>query len=272
MNDPQPPEGTDTSRPSPARLYDYLLGGKDHYTVDRQVGEQLLAQIPELQSMARANRAFLHRVVRYMARQGIDQFLDLGSGLPAANPTHEVAQGTHPTAQVVYVDHDPLAVTHARAMLATEPDRTAVVAADLRDPAAVLDDHDTRRVLDFDRPIGLLLVAVLHFFPDAVRPEEIVRTYLDALPPGSYIAISHVENETAPERAAYLEQVYARTSAPGQTRNRAQIEAFFTGTDLVAPGVVFVSDWPGDPADGHLPLTAYHPPEKAWVLGGLART
>lgn len=260
-----PPEGADTTRPSPARLYDYYLGGKDNYPADRHVGDSLLEQIPELGSMARANRAWLRRVVGFMARQGIDQFLDLGSGLPAQDPTHQVAQSVHPDARVVYVDHDPLAIAHANALLATDPERTTVVGVDMRDPHAVLDHPHTRRLIDFDRPVGLLFVAVLHFLPDSVHPHQIVRTYRDALEPGSCMAISHVDNETAPERAALLEQVYASTSAAGQARGRAEIEAFFDGTELVSPGLTYVSDWRRELHD-----TSWSPAQ-AWVLGGVGR-
>src|SRR5699024_2683489 len=187
-----PPEGADTTRPSPARLYDYYLGGKDNYPADRHVGDSLLEQIPELRSMARANRAWLLRVVGFMARQGVDQFLDLGAWLRAQVPTHQVAQSVHAAARVVYVDHDPVAGAHANAMLANFPERTTVVGVDMRDPHAVLDHPYTRRLIDFDRPVGLLFVAVLHFLPDSVHPHQIVRTYRDPLEPGSCMAISHL--------------------------------------------------------------------------------
>lgn len=260
-----PPEGADTTRPSPARLYDYYLDGKDNYPVDREVGDRLLEQIPEIRSMAQANRAFLRRVVRFMARQGIDQFLDLGSGLPTADNTHEIAQDVSSDARVVYVDHDPLAVRHAQALLATDPEQTTVVAADLRDPDSILSHPETLRLLDFDRPIGLLLIAVLHFLPDDARPYEIVRTLCDALPPGSMVAISHVDNETAPERAALMEEVYKNTSAPGRTRGHTEIRRFFDSTELVPPGLTYVCDWRPELRD-----TAW-PPEQAWVLGGVGR-
>lgn len=265
MSDPRPPEGADTTRPSPARLYDYYLGGKDNYPVDREVANDLLEQIPELRDMARANRCFQRRAVQYMARQGITQFLDLGSGLPAQDPTHEVAQAIDPKARVVYVDHDPLAVAHASAMLAGDPDRTAVVAADLREPWSILSHRETTRLIDFSRPVGVLLVAVLHFFSDDAHPHEIVRTLREALSAGSFMAISHVDNETAPDRAAQLEQMYATTSAPGQARSHNEIKAFFDGLTLVHPGLSYVCHWrlqPGDP---------YWAPARAWVQGGVGR-
>ncbi|MFL1427506.1 MULTISPECIES: SAM-dependent methyltransferase [unclassified Nocardiopsis] len=258
-----PPEGVDPHKASPARLYDYYLDGKDNYPVDREVGDRLLEKIPEIRSMALANRAFLRRVVRYMAGEGIDQFLDLGSGLPTADNTHEVAQTVNPDVRVVYVDHDPMAVAHGNAVLATDPERTAMVAADLRNPASILSHPDTRRLIDFDRPVGLLLIAVLHFLPDDTRPYGIVRTLRDVLPTGSITAISHVENQTAPDRAALMEEVYASTSAPGRTRSHAEISRFLDGMEMVHPGVTYVCDWRPELCD------TYWPPDQAWVLGGV---
>jgi hypothetical protein len=246
-------------------MYDYLLRGKDHYPIDRDTADVLLSRIPELRSMALANRAWLGRVVEHLAHAGIDQFLDLGSGLPAQNPTHVVARTIRPDARVVYVDNDPLAVAHSRAMLGGATAGAAVVQADLRNPRAVLDHPETRRVLDLERPVGLLMVAVLHFVRDADDPYGLVDAFIDALAPGSYVAISHVESDTHPGRARLLEQVYATSSAPGQTRSRAQIEGFFAGLDLVEPGVCHVADWHHRPGDDRWW------PDEAWVLGGLAR-
>jgi hypothetical protein len=246
-------------------MYDYLLGGKDHYPIDRETADFLLARIPELRSMALANRGWLGRVVEHLAHAGIDQFLDLGSGLPAQNPTHEVARTIRPDARVVYVDHDPLAVAHSRAMLGGATAGAAVVQADLRTPREVLEHPETRRVLDLDRPVAVLFVAVLHFVRDADDPYGLVDTFVDALAPGSYVAISHVEHDTHPDRAHLLEQVYATSAAPGQTRSRHQIERFFAGLDLVEPGVRHVADWRRRPGD------SYWWPGQAWVLGGLAR-
>lgn len=266
------PEGADRSRPSPARLYDYYLGGKDHYPIDRETGDRLLKQIPELKSMAQANRAWLRRVVRYLARQGVDQFLDLGSGLPTVDNTHELAQSVNSDARVVYVDHDPLAVIHGQALLATDSGRTAVVAADLRDPWSILAHRETNRLIDFSRPVAVLLVAVLHFLPDDARPYDLVRTYRDALPSGSFVAISHVDNEAAPHRAALLEEVYAATSAPGQTRSRHGFTRFFDGMELVEPGVTYVCDWQPDlGTDDYTGPEALCPPDEAWVLTGVGR-
>lgn len=259
------PDGAAGLRLSPARMYDYLLGGKDHYPVDREAADSLLSQIPELRSMALANRAWLGRAVEYLARAGVDQFLDLGSGLPAQDPTHRVARSIIPGARVVYVDHDPLAAAHSRAMLTDDPAATAVVQADLRDPAAVLSHPETLRVLDLGKPIGVLMVAVLHFIRDSDDPYGLVDTYVDAVAPGSYVAISHVESDTHPDRARLLEQVYATSSAPGQARTHSRIAGFFDGLDLVAPGVCHVADWRRRSGDTHWW------PAQAWVLGGVAR-
>ena len=214
--------------------------------------------------MARANRAWLRRVVKYLAEEaGIRQFIDIGSGLPTQDNTHQVAHRHAPGSHVVYVDNDPIVGAHAAALLAEDPATTAVVGEDLCHPEAILEHPETQRLIDFTRPVGLLLVAVLHFFRDADRPYEVVAQLRDALCPGSFIAISHVDNETAPERAAYLEEVYARTSAPGQTRSRAEILRFFNGFDLIAPGLTYIADWRPEPGD------TYFPPEQAWGLGGI---
>jgi|SRR5690625_5003366 len=266
MNQPVPgPDGANGDRPSPARLYDHYLGGKNNYPVDREASEELLSQVPELLSMARANRYWLRRVVGYMARSGVDQFLDIGSGLPAQSPTHEVAQQINPSARVVYVDNDPLAATHARALVADDPDTTAVVQADLRNPEDILTDPSTERLIDFSQPVGLLLVAILHFLQDRDRPYDIARALRSELAPGSYVAISHVDNETAPERAAVLEQVYEHSAAPGRTRSHAEIAGFLDGLNVVEPGLCFVGDWRPELGD------TYWPPEQAWVYGGLGR-
>src|SRR3984893_7451424 len=180
-----------------ARVWNYLLGGKDHFAADRETGDLILKMIPGIAVLARLQRRFLVRAVNYLAGEaGIRQFLDIGTGLPTANNTHEVAQAVAPSAHVVYVDKDPLVLAHARALLTSSPEgRTAYIHADLRDPAAILNDPVTREVLDFTQPVALMLIAILHMIPDEEKPAEILATLLDALPSGSYIVASHITGE-----------------------------------------------------------------------------
>ncbi|GAA4896150.1 SAM-dependent methyltransferase [Streptomonospora salina] len=263
---PAPPAGVDPYTPSAARLYDFYLGGKDNYAADREAGTELLERIPELHSTAHANRYFLRRVVRHLAAEaGIDQFLDIGSGLPTQDNVHQVAQRHAPGARVVYVDNDPIVLAHAHALLAEDPATTAVAEADLRDPAGILAHPQIRGMIDFSRPVAVLMIAVLHFLTDEDRPYEVVAALRDRLCPGSYIAVSHLENETSPQRAAFMEQVYARSSATLKGRSHAEIRRFFTGMELVEPGVMPISQWRRDPTE------PYWPPEQAWGDGGLGR-
>lgn len=264
MSDHPPPHGIDVTTPSAARLYDYYLGGKDNYAADRQAAQQLFERVPELKTMAQANREFLARVVDYLAGQaGIRQFIDLGSGLPSANNTHQVAQRHAPSARVVYVDYDPMVNVHAQALLDHNPANTAFIHGDLRDPATVLAHPDLVERIDFAQPVAVLMVAVLHFVRDVEEPHHLVQEYRSHLCPGSAIALSHVERDTHPERADHLEAIYASTSTPGQTRSIAQITGVFDSMELVEPGLVHVADW-------RRPFRApYYPADQAWVVGGV---
>jgi hypothetical protein len=240
-----PPE-IDTSRPHPARIYDYALGGKNHFAADRKVAEKSFASFPSGRTASRENRAFLGRAVRYLAAEaGIRQFLDIGTGLPTTNNVHEVAQGVTPSAHVVYVDNDPLVLAHARALLTSSPEgRTAYIHADLRDPAAILSDPAAHDVLDFSQPIALMLVSILHFIPDEDKPAEILRTLLDALPQGSYLTASHGTAEHDPVGWAGIERAYREARLPTQLRDSDEFARLaFTGMELVPPGVVLVSEW-----------------------------
>jgi SAM-dependent methyltransferase len=242
------PDDVDLERPSAARVYDYYLGGLHNFAADREMAARAVADWPELPRIMQANRAFLRRAVRFLAAQGIDQFLDIGSGIPTVGNVHEVAQAALGQARVVYVDHDPVAVAHARALLADDP-TTGVVQADVVDVPAVLDDPVTMSLLDFSRPVGLLVVALLHFVPDDRRPDEVLARYRDALAPGSHLAISHASADGAPERADGHQALYRRTATPMTMRSRAEVEALLTGFTLVEPGVVFLPEWrPDDPA------------------------
>ncbi len=244
----------DTSKAHPARMYDYLLGGKDHFEADRQAIAGLLQSVPSARTGARENRAFLGRAVRYLvAEAGIRQFLDIGSGLPTASNVHEVAQALEPSTRVVYADNDPIVGAHARALLTSDPaGRTAYIEADLHDPAAILRDPVVRGTLDFTQPVALMLVAVLHFFPDAADPAAIVRVLLDALPSGSYLVASQTTADfNDPTLAAGGVQAVQRAGVPFQTRTAEEFARLgFCHLELVPPGLVVVSEWrPEHPDD-----------------------
>ncbi len=238
-----PVPGFDPSVPSPARMYDYYLGGKDHFPADRQAAELALSVVPSGREVARANRQFLVRAVQFMAREGVGQFIDLGTGLPAKPNVHEVAREIRPDARVLYVDNDPMVCAHARALLATN-DGVAAIYGDIRAPQAILDDPVTCALIDFTRPVGVLFVAVLHFLTDEDRPLDQVAAFRRRMADGSMLAISHITADgTPPGVQAALRAVYAEASAPAVFRTRREIEAFFGGLDLVKPGLVDVGAW-----------------------------
>jgi hypothetical protein len=253
------PEGIDTSRPHPARMYDYFIGGKDNFAADRETAEKMLAAQPGARTGARENRAFLGRAVRYLVEEaGIRQFLDIGTGLPTTNSVHEVAQAIDPAARVAYVDNDPLVLAHARALLrSSRQGRTAYVQADLRDPAAILANTAVREILDFSQPVALMLVAVLHFIPDENHPAEILATLLDALPSGSYLVASHSTAEHDP-RDTMSEGVsaYRRGGVTLRLRDSAEFaDLALRGLRVVPPGVALVSEWRPD-SEGPYPSAA----------------
>lgn len=258
------PRGVDTQTPSTARMYDYYLGGKHHYPADRQAAEKVLAAIPDVATAARENRKFLQRTVRVMAESGIRQFVDLGAGLPTQQNVHQVAQAVDPGARTVYVDHDPVALAHARALLATD-NQTAVVDADLRRPREVLPHPDVGSFIDFDEPVGLLLVAILHFTTDDEGPADVVAGYREALAPGSQLAISHASNDDVPaDAAARGSQVYDQATSTITLRTSDEIRRLFPGLEILDPGVVRVDRWRPHLADasGTTP---------APMVGGLGR-
>jgi hypothetical protein len=233
----------DLSRPSVARMYDYYLGGKDNYAVDRDAAEQALRLVPNGRVLARENRAFLGRVVRYLAGEcGIRQFLDIGSGLPTRENVHQVAQDIAPDSRVVYVDNDPIVLCHGRALLATNDD-TAVITADLRDPASILDHRQLRRLIDPSRPVAVLMIAILHFITDHQRPYGLTGAFRSWMAPGSYLALSHIDRTPALESAA---QVYDQASSKAVPRSREEVLGFFGDFKLVAPGLVQVPAWRPD--------------------------
>ncbi|MEV5736792.1 SAM-dependent methyltransferase [Streptomyces sp. NPDC052292] len=242
----------DTSRPHPARMYDWYLGGKDNYPVDEQMGRQMLALDPRVPVMARVNRAFMHRATTWLARQGVRQFLDIGTGIPTEPNLHQVAQRVAPDARVVYCDNDPIVLAHAAALLRSTPQgATEYLQADVRDPAAIVDG--ARRILDFDRPVALSLVALLHFVSDEDGAHELVGRLLAELPSGSYLTMTHATSDFTPEES---EAATEKLKAAGVTlalRSREEFARFFDGLDLVEPGVEIVHQWHpelGEPVPG----------------------
>ncbi|KAB1112640.1 SAM-dependent methyltransferase [Micromonospora aurantiaca (nom. illeg.)] len=241
----------DTTVAHPARRYNYWLGGKDNFQADRDSGDAMAARFPTIRISALENRRFLRRAVRHLAGEaGIRQFLDIGTGIPTADNTHEVAQSTDPCARVVYVDNDPIVLAHARALLTSSPEgATAYLDADLRDPERILAHPDLRRTLDLSQPVALMLLAVLHFVPDGEDPYAIVGRLLDALPAGSYLAASHATHDYLPEELAAEAKAAARGGGPHgviNLRSREEVVRFFDGLELVEPGVCSVAEWRAD--------------------------
>jgi O-methyltransferase involved in polyketide biosynthesis len=251
-----PPE-IDTTRPHSARIYDYMLGGKDNFAADRAVADQALAAWPAMRISTRENRKFIGRAVRYLAGEaGIDQFLDIGSGLPTVANVHEVAQAINPAARVVYVDNDPLVLVHARALLTSSPEgKCAYIQADLREPEKILSAPATQETLDFTRPIALILAAVVHFLLPEDEPARIIKTLVDALPSGSYVAASHGSTEYGSQEEADVVIRLITASgvriAPRDSTDFANL--VFDGLSLVAPGVVLIPEWRPNPNGGPRP-------------------
>lgn len=237
------PEGIDLNRPSAARIYDYWLGGTHNFAVDREIARAVTAAVPDTALIMQANRAFLYRAVHFLIDQGIRQFLDLGSGIPTLGNVHEVAQKAAPEAKVVYVDIDPIAVAHSRSILNGNPNAT-VIQDDLRHVDQILNNPQVRAMLDFDRPMGLLMMAVMHFIPDSDDPAGIIRGFGDALAPGSYLVLSHgTADGMSPEASRRWLELFTSTTTPGAVRSRAEVEPFFAGFELVEPGIVWAPQW-----------------------------
>ncbi|RBQ16020.1 SAM-dependent methyltransferase [Spongiactinospora rosea] len=265
---PATPEGRsapkiNTKVAHPARIYDYYLGGKDNFPADREAAEKMIsATRGGVRAGARQNRAFLVRAVRALTEAGITQFLDIGTGIPTSPNVHEVARQAVPDARVAYVDNDPIVLVHARALM-TGTGGTSIIQADLREPDAILEDPQTRATIDFDRPVGVLLVAVLQFFTEGDDPHGLVRRLLAAVPSGSHLVISHYTadfNPAAATRGAV--SAYDKATAPLVPRGREEVGRFFTGLDMLEPGVVQASQWR---PDGPVPdIPGGHP----WVWAG----
>jgi SAM-dependent methyltransferase len=254
-------------RPNTARIYDYWLGGTHHFPEDAEHGERMKQVLPDIAEISLANRAYLRRAVRVLAEAGIDQFLDLGSGLPSEGNVHETARLVNPHARTVYVDIDPVTVEFGRAML-IGTDGVAILTADLRDVPSVLESDEVAACLDLDRPLGLLMVAMLQFVPDQDDPARVVAAYRDACAPGSYLVVSHATSEFHAAKVRAAAQVYNAATLPITMRSRAQIESLLAGYELLEPGLVEPVNWRPQPGD-------YNPfqdePSRYDMLAGVGR-
>ncbi|MFG2001855.1 SAM-dependent methyltransferase [Spirillospora sp. NPDC048911] len=266
MSASHPIDGVNVQVPNVARIYDYLLGGKDNYAADRDAAEKLLAVAPETAGTVRENRAFLRRAVRRLAAAGVRQFVDIGAGLPTQANVHEVAREITPDARVVYVDNDPVVVAHGRALLMGSPQVT-VLEGDLRQPAEIFGEPALRAVIDLDEPVAVLLLAVLHFVTDDEDPAAIVRRIRDLLAPGSALILSHVTSEgNRAEAASTAKNVYDRSTASIALRPRTEILSFFEGFELEEPGLVYAPEWH---ADGEAAFV--RSPEASFLFAGVGR-
>jgi hypothetical protein len=244
------PAGLDVTTPNIARMYDYMLDGRDNFAADRDAARQLIAMMPQLPQVARANRAFLRRAVRVLATEyGIRQFIDVGTGLPTMGNVHEVARQVAPDTRVVYVDNDPVVCCHARALLSAGA--TQIIEADLRRPGEILGHPQTRELIDFHEPFALMFMSVLHFVPDEDDPWGVIGRFRAAMAPGSFLVISHGTLETRPDdpRAELSAEVYRQSSAPLALRSLASVRRLFGGFEFVDPGLVWISEWRPGPAE-----------------------
>jgi hypothetical protein len=260
------PQHIDLDKPNAARIYDYFLGGGCNLEIDRQFADQFLKAMPEVELVARRNRAFLRRAVRFCVNQGIRQFLDIGSGIPTVGNVHEIAQQMAPECRVLYVDNEPVAVAHSELMLEHNPN-TAVLQADLRDPGTVLNSASARQLLDFDAPMALLMAAVLHFIPDSAQPGLVIEQYLKALAPESLFVLSHVSmDDWASEEPTPGVPSYNQTTTPVYARTRQEVLGLMDGTELIEPGLVWAQDWRPDP-----PENPGEGPTKSFILAAVGR-
>ncbi len=271
VNDEVAPPGVDITKPSIARVYDFMIGGKDNFAIDRMAAERALAITPDGPEAGRASRAFLQRVVRYLAAEaGIRQFLDIGSGLPTQGNVHEIAHETDPGIRVVYVDNDPMVLAHGRALLADEV-TTTVIEADLREPEAILSHPVVNEYLDFTQPVGLLLLSILHHISDAEDPGAIAARLRAALPSGSYLAVAHfrdpgAEHPDASAKAQQVERIFNQTLGTGRWRTQDEILAYFGDFELLEPGLVPMPEWRPDANTIREQSDTYHT-----FVGGIAR-
>jgi SAM-dependent methyltransferase len=262
----RPAAGVSSDIPSVARIYDYALGGAHNFAADRAAADALFAALPEAPLVARSNRAFLQRAVRYCCDQGIRQFVDLGSGIPTVGNVHQIAHQVDPECRVVYVDNEPVAVEHTLEILADVPN-AGVVQADMRDAEAVLTAPETRRLIDFDRPVAVMMVAVLHYVSREDDARAVVERYRRALVPGSFLVVSHTTEDPRPDVAAAIKKVFDETATPVIHRDRAEVAELFEGLEMVDPGVVWTPQW--RPADDGEPL--YDAPERSATFAAVGR-
>ena len=238
------PTTIDTSVAHIARVYDFFLGGKDNFPADREAAARILKGNPGMRDTCREQREYLRRAVRFLAESGIRQFVDIGTGLPTQENTHEVAQKIAPDARVAYIDNDPIVLAHARVLMADhDHGRTVFIHADAREPGKLLADPALTDVIDFSQPVAVLLIGILHFMPDTDKPAELIRTLLDAVPGGSYLAISHGTPDYAPEMGDAVQAAYQASSMPCRVRTSAEIMAMLDGLELVEPGLVLLAEW-----------------------------
>jgi hypothetical protein len=256
----------DTSNPHPARMYDFYLGGKDHYEIDRAAASHVVSVFPGIKTCAQVNRLFMHRATRWLtAEAGIRQFLDIGTGIPTQPNLHQIAQGVAPDARIVYADNDPIVLTHARALLrSTAEGRTAYIHADVREPQSILTAAELHATLDMNRPVALSLNALLHFVPDEYKPYDLIATLVDALPSGSYLVISHCTPDFDPETWEKVIDVYHSGGIPAQVRSTGEIARFFDGLELLEPGVEVPHRWK---PDANQPLTDVTDAEVSLYVG-----
>ena len=259
------PAEVDLTTPNTARIYDYLLGGKDNYAADREVAEQLVEVIPEARMAARENHAFIGRAVRFLAREGVRQFIDIGSKLPARGNVREVAAEVAPDAAVVFADGDPVVLAHARALLAGTP-RTAAVRCDLQRPDAVAGDPEVRALIDFEQPVACVLDRVLHFIDDDAEAAAAVRRLHDALPRGGHLVFTHITQDPEPESGGEVGNVFRPTSGHFWGRSRAKLLDIVSCFDLVEPGLTYTPQWRPDSLRPHAPG-----PERTFTLAGVGR-
>jgi SAM-dependent methyltransferase len=263
---PRVPPEINTNVPQSARVYDYWLGGKDHFPADRALGDAIAAALPTIRTQVRAQRAFLGRAVRYLTRDaGVRQFLDIGTGIPSAGNVHDVAQEIAPESRVLYVDNDPIVLAHARALMSGTPQGSvAFIQADLREPEAILGDPAVAGTLDLAEPVGLVLIGVMHHLRDDDDPRRIVATLVDALAPGSYLVLSQTTPDFDPDTMGALAAASEQGGIPNVPRSLADTEPFFAGLELVEPGLVPMATWHPDPGEGLDPRSVY-------AYGGVAR-
>lgn len=264
-----PAPGTDTGTPHAARVYDYWLNGSAHYEADALAAERVAEVWPGVRLNARLNRAFMRRATRWLAEEaGIRQFLDIGSGIPTEPNLHQVAQAAVPEARVVYADHDPVVLQHARELLSSSPEgRTGCVQADATEPERLLASPEVRDILDLDEPVALSLVALLHFVTDARGAHDVVRRYMDALPSGSHLFLTHVTADFDPDLLTRVSEAYQSAVTEAQIRSSTEIQRFFDGLEMVDPGLVVLHRWRPDPEEPQPDITDAELP----VYGGLAR-